>query len=318
MIGWLRRGLDSRMVHLCVSLGMGALGIFALLTITVVSVGVGSTRTIVVEAETTGLEITFAGQANDWALGPVTVCVPRPQIDRSLPRGDGQCDARRYLERSEDSLRINWNQNAAVRVTSTSLGGLAFDMSGQTDVENRTRVILSAESWQANGALTFSGTTRIGDQLASGETHMILSGSFEMREKPFGSETTEVLKTGPLRRGESALIMMPTEDGPMAAKVFGHITPAEDSSSRIAVGVVSAPGQVFLQLGFYGAAVPTRISPSWVDRALASPLVLALVAIMSLVLNARQLIGYAASTLKAPAVAPPATRAADRAPDPEP
>ena len=82
------------------------------------------------------------------------------------------------------------------------------------------------------------------------------------------------------------------------SEVFGHITPVESGKLGFAVGVVSAPGPVFLQVGFFGAAIPTRIAPSWIDRALTSPLILALAAMLSVILSVTQVVGNAASTLR--------------------
>jgi len=298
---FLRRSFQVQPLTWLTSLGTGLAGgvaLLALLTIAVVSTGVGATRTLVVEAQATGLEVTFSGHANDWSLGAVVVCTPRMQIDRTLPRGAGQCDPRRYLESEDPAFRINWNHNASVRVTTQFSGALALDIAGQTDIQDRTRIILVGENWRTTGALTFNGTAVIGNQLASGETHMILSGSFDAREKPLWSRNTEVLKSGLIRRGESATVMVQSDAGPKRAEVFGHITPNSEGHLGFDVGIVSAPGPVFLELGFFGATRPTHIAPSWVDRALASPLILALAAILSVVLSTGQLVGSAIATLR--------------------
>jgi hypothetical protein len=290
--------LSRRLVLLALNSCIGLLGLVSLVAIAAISAGFGSTRTFVIEAQATGLNITFSGQANDWALGPVVVCTPREQIIRTLPRGDGECDARRYLEAEADSFRINWSKGASVEVTSTQPGVMALEILDQTDVTDKTRVILKHDSWMATGALAFNGTARIGDQLASGETKMVLSGSYDAREKPLWSTNTEVLKSGSLRRGESAAVFVETATGAAMAEVFGHVTPVEGGKPGFIVGAVSAPGPVFLQLGFFGAAAPTQIAPNWIDRALSSPLILALAALLSVVLSAGQIVGNAVAALR--------------------
>lgn len=289
--------LNRRTRILFLSSGTAAFGLAATLAIFVISAGLGSVRTIVLEAQSTGVEIIFAGQTNDWALTDVTVCVPRAAIDRTLPRGRGRCDARGYTEAESPSVRINWNENASVVVTSPTPDVVVLDVTGQARIADRTRIILNRESWLNAGALTFNGWARLGEQLASGERKMILSGSYDIREKPFWSENTEVLKRGVIWRGESATIVTRAENAPKPAEVFGHITPVEAGKPGFAVGVVSAPGQVFLQIGFFGAAKPTQIAPSWIDRALTSPLILALAALLSVMLSLAQLLGNAATAL---------------------
>lgn len=294
-----RSAVRKRSAILALSSTGGLIGLVAIMAMVAVSAGLGSLRTIVLDAQATGLRVTFSGAANDWSLGSVTVCEPRPRVAWTLPRGEGVCDARRYVETTVEGLRVNWNANANVLVTSPSPGALALDVSGQTGVADRTRIVLSRESWAATGALTFTGTALVGEQLASGETKMILSGSFEAREKPLWSANTEVLKSGPIRRGESAAVFTEARGEPVMAEVFGHVTPLEAGRPGFNVGLVSAPGPVFLQLGFFGAAAPTRVAPSWIDRALTSPLILALAALLSVLLSAGQIMANATAALRA-------------------
>lgn len=287
-----------RALALVFSASGGVIGILAVIAIVAISAGIGTTRTVVLEAQATGLNILFSGRVNDWALGQVTVCTPRQRIDSEILRGTGQCDLRRYIEDERTDMRINWNEGASVLVTSPTSGGLVLDVTGQSDIPDRTRIILPPLSWSKTGALTFSGRARIGNQLGSGETGMVLGGSFEVREKPLWSDNTEVLKSGQIRRGESATVVTKNSSGEKNADIFGHITNGDPGKLGFSVGIVSAPGPVFLQLGFFGSAKPTQIAPNWIDRALTSPLILALAAVLSVVLSAGQVLSNAASVLK--------------------
>jgi len=272
-------------------------GFLSICAIAAIAMGFGATRTIIVEAQTTGLQITFSGQANDWALGEVVVCTPRTKIDPSLERGTGQCDARRYIEAKDENFRINWDRNANTIISAITPGALVLDISGQLGMVDRTRVLLDQQSWASVGALTFTGTARIGFQLASGEAKMLLSGSFEAREKPFWSDSTEVLRSGSLRRGESAFVVVERGGEEVMAEVFGHITPSLTERLGVTVGIVSAPGPVHLQVGFFGSTIPTQIAPTWIDRALTSPLILAIAALLSILLSALQVFGNVGTAL---------------------
>jgi hypothetical protein len=289
---------SRRLALLALSSCIGLVGLVSIVAIAAISAGLGSTRTFVLEAQATGLNITFSGQFNDWALGPTVVCTPRAKIIRTLPRGSGKCDSRRYLEEAVESFRINWSNGASVEVTSPTPGVISLEIFEQLEIADRTRLIVERDGWMTTGALTFNGTARIGDQLASGETKMVLSGSYEAREKPLWSEKTEVLKSGLIRRGESAAVLAETATGATMAEVYGHITPADGDQPGFIVGAVSAPGLVFLQLGFFGATTPTQIAPNWIDRALTSPLILALAALLSVVLSAGQIVGNATAALR--------------------
>jgi hypothetical protein len=281
--------LRGRITILALSKGISLAGFSCICAILAIAMGLGAARTIVLEAQTTGLQITFSGQANDWALGSAVICTPREKIDPLLERGAGTCDARRYIERNEENLRINWNREATVVVTALSPGTLTLDVSGQSGIVDRTRILLDRSSWASVGALTFFGTTQVGFQLASGESKMLLSGSFEIRERPLWSDSTEVLKSGLIRRGESAAIVQQANGEIKMAEVFGHITPSLTDRLGVTVGVVSSPAPVSLQIGFFGATVPAQITPNWMDRALTSPLILAIAALLSILLSALQI-----------------------------
>jgi hypothetical protein len=281
------------------------LGLVSIIAIAAISTGLGSARTFVLEAQATGLEIVFSGQANDWALGPVVICTPSKKTTRTLERGSGQCDPRGYSEKYEDGFRINWSDGATVKVTSTTSGAIALEILKQIDIADRTRIILERESWISTGALTFLGTAQVGEQLGSGETKMVLSGNYEAREKPLWSDKTEVLKSGNIRRGESVVVYTETSAGAAKAQVYGHITPVDAGKPGFTVGLVSVPGLVFLQIGFFGAAMPTQIAPNWIDRALTSPLILALAALLSVALSAGQIMGNATAALRSATNAKP-------------
>jgi len=269
----------------------GALAVVAIVAMIVVSTGVGADRTFIVEATATGIDIRFAGHTNDWHIGQATICTPRKRVERTMPRGTGACDARRYEERRDDTLRINWSPGAEVQLSSPQPQTLVLELFGQAGWDDRTRIVIGRSEWAALGVLSFNGSARIGNQVSSGETRMVLSGTYEAREKPFWSEDTEVLKAGRIRRGESAEIVAAAADGRVPAEVFGHVAEVEPGKPGFNVGLVSAPGPVSLQIGYFGGANPASIAPTWIDRALTSPLVLALAFLLSVILSAVQFVG---------------------------
>jgi hypothetical protein len=281
----------SRKGVAAISAATGALAVIAIVAMIVISTGFGADRTFIVEATATGIDIRFAGQTNDWHLGQATICTPRKRIERTLPRGAGACDARRYEERSGDAVRINWSPGSEVKLSAPQPQLLVLELFGQAGWDDRTRIVIGKDEWAALGVLSFNGTARIGNQVSSGETRTILSGTYEAREKPFWSEDTEVLKAGKVRSGESAEIVIAGKDGRQPAEVFGHIAEVEPGKPGFNVGLVSAPGPVSLQIGYFGGAKPANIAPTWMDRALTSPLVLALAFLLSVILSAVQFIG---------------------------
>ncbi|MET3662443.1 hypothetical protein [Aquamicrobium ahrensii] len=281
----------SRKGFAAVSAATGALAVIAIVGMIVISAGVGADRTFILEATATGMDIRFAGQNNDWYLGQATICTPRKRIERTIPRGTGVCDARRYAERRGDAQRINWSPGAEVKLSSPQPHTLVLELFGQEGWDDRTRVVIGKDEWATLGVLSFNGAARVGNQVSSGETRTVLSGTYEVREKPFWSDDTEVLKAGKVRRGESAEIMTAGEGERQSAEVFGHVTQVEPGKPGFNIGLVSATGPVSLQIGYFGGANPANIAPTWMDRALTSPLVLALAFLLSIILSAVQFVG---------------------------
>jgi hypothetical protein len=276
--------LKLRSRSVLATLLLGALSLFALVVIILVAAGIGSTRSFIVDAQTTAVTISFRGSTNDWALGPATICLPQ-RLDSRRARGDGLCDSRRYLEHNETDLRLTWPAGSEVRVFSSAAGRPVLTLLSDGPLPKDTRILLPKDALTQLGALSFYGHARIGQPVVSGEQQLLLLGTYEARERPFWSRNTEVLRSGMLRRGESVEILRDgTADSPPALQ-FGHISAEPDGTLGFHVSIASEAGKPVLRLVNYGGISTTTLAPSWIDRALNSTLILALALLLSLAVN---------------------------------
>lgn len=267
-----------------------SVGVFALIIFVLLAAGFGSFQTVIVDAQTTGVIVTFKGMTNDWALGTSTLCIPK-KIDLGTERGDGICDQRRFSERVSENLRISWPQGATVQVSSPDVGKLVLRLLSEGELPKDTRIVLSDGALSRLGALGFYGHARIGQPAVSGEQDLLLSGNYEIRERSFWSSNTEVLRGGELRRGESVEVFSDKGGGATQANQFGHLTAEAPDLLGFHVSIASEAGKPVLRVMNYGGVATTTLAPSWIDRLLHNSLILALALFLPLALSVAQFLG---------------------------
>lgn len=262
--------------------------IAALFSIVAFASGLGSARTIVIEAESRWVSIEFRGDTDAWPIGSASICQPKASRDLNLPRGDGPCDARLFEEKRSQTGFIEWGRGGRAEISITSSGGLLIRILEARSYPEETRILLDRAEWQRVGALSWFGHIRIGRSAESGELGVMLAGQFEIRElfQWFNTEGrgTEVVKSGNLRQGETVSLIdtrkLDASGAPVPATSFGHILLSDSYDSFRLVGLSSA-GHPALSIGFHGAEKPAIIRPNWIDRVTTSPMLAALITVFA-------------------------------------
>lgn len=286
----MKGGLPSALpLRLARSIGTASLlsvaaGVFALSAFVLLAAGIGSQQSVIIDAQTMGAVVSFKGSTNDWALGDAILCVPK-KIDLSQGRGEELCDARRFEERRAENLRVSWPPDAVVRVSSPARGQLVLSLLSDGEWPKETRILLPEDALSRLGALGFYGHARVGQPAVSGEQDLLLSGSYEVRERSVWSRNTEVLRRGELRRGESVEIFRDGAQGAAPANEFGHITAEAPDTPGFHVSIASETGKPVLRLVNYGGVATTTLAPNWIDRALHNSLILALALLLPVALS---------------------------------
>ncbi|MGH1417018.1 MAG: hypothetical protein ACRBB0_26270 [Pelagimonas sp.] len=245
------------------------------------SFGTGVTRTIVVSANTRSLEVDFVGRADFWDIGTVTICEPLAKFDRTKSRGDTLCDARRFTQK-EAVVEIQWRDNSRVWVTARSRDTWEVNIQKHVDFVKGTRIFLSQAQFESLGVLSFSGFVSMGKVASTGEVDLLLSGDYEIREKPLLGSVTETVKKGRLRLGEQVQVTHESDNS--RARVYGYATPSATTETGMLVSVVSEPGDTQISINYFGGTGAIEVAPNWIDRALSSPLILALTILIPLLL----------------------------------
>ena len=260
-------------------------------SIIALSSGLGSERTIVIEAESRWASIEFRGDTEAWPIGAAAICQPRALRDLSVPRGDGPCDARLFEEKRSETGFVEWGRGGKAEISVTNDGGLLIRILEARSHPQETRILLERADWQRVGALSWFGYITVGRSAESGELGVLLSGQFEIRElfKWFRTEGrgTEVIKSGDLRQGETVSLVDTRNSGgsgaPAPTTSFGHIFLSERDDTFRLVGLSSA-GHPALSIGFHGAEKPAIIRPNWIDRVTTSPMLAALITVFAVLI----------------------------------
>lgn len=261
-----------------------------LVIILILATGVLSRQSLVLDAQTRALSVEIEDrELLRWDLGRVRTCVPRENHRFDLPRGEGLCDARFY-QNGEQELDIYLHDGVRIEFENPSETGVGIVFKDHDELGKEFRVWLSRERWIELGTLAFSGRTRIGYPADTAETGLLLAGSYEFRERRPFSVRTDAIKTGTFRRGESIRIL--EAGGGSAVSAFGTVSPDLSTPDVLAVGLVAGPKKSELEVSFISRASPAHVSSSWVDRARNSPLVLALLSILSLIFAASQVLAH--------------------------
>ena len=276
-------------------------------------------RSFLVQAETSIMRLTFAGEANAWKIPRATICTPRetPEFG-AAPTPGAMCSPAIYDITAERDLTLSWACGATLDIEANSNGDLLIEVLGLETVEaqavpcrgDNTRRIatgrdfpvgvvigITSDDWRRGPALPFQAEARVGEVLAAGSTRFLQSGRWEARQTSpifqlFRLHTvTEVVKSGDLSTGVDAAIYANGHP----AIMWGHLTPTavdfENSLPGFDVVMLSAPGRTELRLTHRGAAEPARIRPDWVDTAITSPLFLAIFALLNLLAVLCQIVG---------------------------
>ncbi len=294
---------------------LGLIGAFALMWVSVFFVD----RSFLIEAETSSLELTFAGESNAWNIPRATICSIRevPDFD-AAPDPSAVCGPQLYSASLTTDLTLSWACGATVAVQTNSDGALIIEVLGLEQVERQTApcrgddtrkvatgfdfgegslIVIASDDWRRGGALPFQAEAKVGEVLSAGATHFLQDGRWEARQtspifKLLRLHTvTEVVKSGDLSVGVDAAIY---ESGHPAV-MWGHVTPTaldfDHSLPGFDVVMLSAPGRTELRLGYHGLAEPARVRPDWVDTAITSPLFLAIFALLNLLAVIVQIVG---------------------------
>lgn len=286
-----------------------------LIAISALAAGVGVDRTILVDARTRMVSVDFIGESNAWPIGGAAICVPRAAPDPTASRGNGPCDLRLFDEPTIATGFLDWGPNGRAEASLDASDGLVVRVLCSATYPSGTRVILPLDVLRNHGAFGWIGNIVLGQRARSGETGLLIGGTYEARELlrflPRSLRTTEVTSTGPLRSGEAVHLVrrgegvvnershqQPSENDSCAQSstankdlafpsgyhpivTYGHLVLENDDDQSFRVEALTAPGDTGLMIDFVGVSQPALVRPNWIDRMTSSPIVTAVATMLA-------------------------------------
>lgn len=270
------------------------LGIVLLSLITILATR-ASERTYHVEASTWGGTVTFHGMGNDWLISRGVVCTARsvPDLRDAGPRDASRCPASGFeAPREINSEVVQWRQGTRIHFRRAPDGRLIIRTlnDGTETLPIGSRIVIPGSAWQGHGAFTFSGSVRIGGDMATGAQDYLIGGRWEARQMGLATslfrEITEVVQRGDFSRGASVQVV--DDAGPVIS--YGHLTPAATDDPGLEVVALSERGRLSLEVQYFGLPKPSIFKPDWMDTISSSPMLIALAILLTIILAVVQLV----------------------------
>ncbi|AFK56063.1 hypothetical protein TMO_b0055 (plasmid) [Tistrella mobilis KA081020-065] len=276
-------------------------GFSVLVVVTVVFLATtANDRSFQIEAETLGAAITFEGDQNIWNFSAAILCLPRAipdlrQLTTEAVDRDTACTEAFFELAERTDLSIHWHHGDEVAVSVDGEGRLEIEIRRrrETDVPEHAFLVIPADIWTRQGALTFVGSARIGGDMATGARDYLRAGRWDVRQTGIANslfrDVTEVVKRGDFTLGSSVQVL----NAGMPATLFGSITRSAEAGIRLVA--LSERGEVELQVAYFGVGTPVILRPDWIDRIVSSSVLIALIGVMTFASSIFQIFMFARS-----------------------
>lgn len=248
-------------------------------------------RLYAIYAQTRGLDVVLGDSAAlAWRLEQVTVCYRTdvPEIGTDVDTEEALCSPGLYdVERLEEGQEFQWPAGTHLQISRVGphspleidvlgIGSVPVQLGGRP-LPVYSRLVIDNTVWMDNSTLTLVGAVTVGDAPGSGSQFNLIGGSYAISEKLLGYSVPVEIVSGTLRSGDIAQIMMSDN----RAEISGFIEPAGPESAGFDVSLFTSRETDRLQIS-RGSAGKLHIDPTWMDRALRNPLLLAIAAIVAL------------------------------------
>ena len=253
----------------------------------VASQWMGGRQTWILSTRTMGATFTFQGMANAWPLTGVTLCEPLTTPLRVAPAETAgqRCDGRRYAQSQHDHRLFEWPDASAVELRAVPDGIEILFLSDAGGVGKGSLVHVPTGAFAGLGALGFTGSVEIGTLMSTGAKAFLLDGHYAVREvgaiANWRGWRSNTVKEGELTRGDVVSVVERSEPG-RKSNGFGHISLAGGDDVTLEVVFLSSGQWGKLKIATFGQDHPTYIAPNWLERVLASPILIFVIFVSSL------------------------------------
>ena len=244
-------------------------------------------RTILIEAEASGIDITLLSENNAWLITEATLCIPKSFDRQAEKERSVLCDTRRYEIKTDSEFILKWQKGSRTTVHRTVDGYYEIQLlTPLGDFVEGTRILIAQDHGIHLGTLLFTGLATIGGKQIDGQSKFLIGGRYEARETGILTALTDrvshIVKSGDLLRGSTTSVVTGHE-GEAAAKIHGQITfPASPKREGFNIVLVSEPGNTALKVQYFEGVKASVVRPDWIDSITTSPMLVAFTIILSL------------------------------------
>lgn len=251
-------------------------------------------RSFAIEAQTRAVALSFAGgeAMNSWLLPDALVCVRharRTAGEVPVSADDAKtCDPRLYDIAHPVNGQTTWRDGDVVSLARPGSGALEIlvqkvgaqppDVDGTALTESSRIVVPDGPSLDGL-ILNFAGHITIGDVPGPGSRHTLISGTYEVREAMPTQERPVPLLTGDLFPGDRIRILADGTENDVTSYGFVAVQSGADALEVVAY---SPAGDSVLRADRFGAK-PILTTPTWIDRVVHDPILVAITTIAGIV-----------------------------------
>ncbi len=279
----------------------------AVIAVIVAQLG-SSRRSYVMQARTHTVSIDFQGSSSKpWQLPTAVLCARRDgrasAATVAASDADAPCNPALFETVTLTNAIVEWPNGVGIKAAHGGGTGLDIQIlrlpeaaAGQPPlaidghpVRANSRLIIPEAAWRTSGSLIFSGFMTLGTMPGGLESDHLIEGKYEVRETLLTGNPETVMQGAFFTGDEVRLINADPGDG---VPVTGFLSPSHgdgadgDGIMAVAYSSLADSSMQIMRLG----AAPSIIRPSWTDRALNDPLILALTALLALAVALLELI----------------------------
>jgi len=229
-------------------------------------------QSFTLHAQTRAATVTLTGpQVQEWFLRDAILCLRRSEPAAANVESD-VCSGRFYTQVTAEEASVLWPERAALTLSGGNQDMLlvAIDLSQTAEpaqfngqpVRDESLLMFPKSSLVDTGSLVARGRVSLGALAAGGAPHLLVGGSYEIREELGLSTSSVVVATGNFLPGD----MVRIEDA-QGLQVTSHVLIAPSTHALAGFDVVATtpPAPSVLKIQRIGAE-PSRITSRWTDR----------------------------------------------------
>lgn len=276
------------------------LGVCVLLALLVVLYGREGHRSFAVDALTGRADIVFDGSERAvWKVQDAIICVRRPRGEAPAAASGShpECASSLFDIRFARSIEFRWPADQRISIESDQTTfAVTLSVASSPEVPDEvdlgdggrplgpgSRIILDRDAMLRSSPFPVSGEVTIGAVPSAGVVGILREGRYVVRETLPWRNLPITVSEGSLFIGDRLSFVATGTSAPAPQHAYGFLAagPGDDDAAEFQITAYSALGPSRLQIDRFGNET-AFIAPSWTERAIKDPILIAFTALFSL------------------------------------